>query len=612
MKHLFLIIIMILLSGGISEAQNQATTEKLNQIQIQINNVEKQIKSNPCYSKTGASKFCDVTDNNKFQALQLQKSQLEKDKKSEESKLIANSRRSQEKTESTEVIGLLLYLLVIVILGGIPLLVIIWLILKSPKTKSFSDAHGSAGWASDEELSEKGFIQNEVDSGNLVIGNQDDNNLVVLPTEINFRHTAVLGPPGTGKSRFFFMPNLYYLRDKASMFVHDTKGELYDATAGHWKNAIRLAPYDPDNSIPFNWIPYCTEENSLLTLDLAETIITNGKASKSSDSFWEDTEIALLAGMFSHVATTDCPTPAYVYDIITTLNLDQLISLMRNSKSKFANEQANLVEDAPDRVKQAILTGVRRTLTWLRDEKVRRFTSATTEKADLNILRTKKVAVYWCLPQTYGERLRPLTCLALKLLMFQLRQTKGENVYLLLDEFDALGRIPRFESDLALLRSEKVAIVVGIQSISQLAQNYGKDTAQVIFDNLQTKITLHALEYETAERISKNLGEFTLVENSVSTSSSFMDAPSTTIAERKHARKLMTADEIRRLDESLALTVTSNIKPFIKSKILFNSDISSTAVNICGSTKTRPVTRENTDKKNSDPMPEFPDLIGDL
>jgi type IV secretion system protein VirD4 len=285
---------------------------------------------------------------------------------------------------------------------------------------------------------------------------------------------------------------------------------------------------------------------------------------------------------------------------------------MRSSKSRFANEQANLVEDAPDRVKQAILTGVRRTLTWLRDEKVRRFTSATTEKANLDVLRTQKIAIYWCLPQTYGERLRPLTCLALKLLMFQLRQIKGENVYLLLDEFDALGRIPRFESDLTLLRSEKVAVITGIQSHAQLAKNYGREAAQVIFDGLQTKITLHALEYETAERISKNLGEFTLIENSVSTSRSFMDAPSTTVAERKHARRLMTADEIRRLDESLALTITSNIKPFIKSKILFNSDVAPIVVNQCGNAKTRPVTRGNTEKKKSEPMPEFPDLIDDI
>lgn len=488
---------------------------------------------------------------------------------------------------------------------------IAWQSLKRPKTKSRDDSHGSAAWATDEELTKKNFIKSDAQSGNLVIGKQDEKNLVVLPEELNFRHTAIVGGSGTGKSRFFFMPNLFHLRNKASIFVHDTKGELWETTSGHWQNALRIAPYDPNNSIPFNWIPYCTDENSLLTIDLAETIISNGNESKTTDSFWEDSEVSLLAGIFSHVATTECPTPAYAYDIITTLNLEQLIEVMRNSESKFANEQANFVEDAPDKIKQAILTGVRRTLTWLRDDKVRRFTSATTEKTDLNILREKPMAIYWCLPQTYGERLRPLTCLALKLLMFQLRQSKGENVYLLLDEFDALGKIPRFESDLTLLRSEKVAIVAGIQSIAQLAKNYGRESAQVIFDNLQTKITLHGLEYETAERISKNLGEFTLIEDSVSTSGSFLDKSSMTISERKHGRRLLTADEIRRLDENFALIITGNIKPFIKKKALFNLDISPKIRNKCGEAKTRPVERKNTATQRINKIPEFPNLTAE-
>jgi type IV secretion system protein VirD4 len=603
---IFFLTLTILIFGGNLFAQDATAQEKVNQIQQQINQLEQQMKKSPCWKNSQ----CPSKDYLAYQPLQQQRDDLTQQKKIAEER--ASGKRPSEAGELAQnFANSIFYLVILIIFGGIPLIFIIWLIFRKKSVTNYSDAHGSAAWATDEELKKKGFIKPEIESGNLLIGNQDNKNLVVLPEEINFRHTTVLGPSGTGKSRFFFMPNLYYLRDKVSMFVHDTKGELWEATSGHWNDAIRLAPYDPDNSMPFNWIPYCTDENSLLTIDLAETIITNGRESKTADSFWEDSEVALLAGIFSHIATTDCPTPAYAYDIITTLNLEQLIDVMRDSNSKFANEQANFVEDAPDRVKQAILTGVRRTLNWLRDEKVRRFTSSVTWKANLDILRKGKIAIYWCLPQTYSERLRPLTCLALKLLMFQLRQSKGENVYLLLDEFDALGRIPRFESDLTLLRSENVAVIAGIQSIAQLAKNYGRESAQVIFDNLQTKITLHGLEYETAERISKNLGEFTLTENSVSTSSSLLEKTSTTVSERKHARRLMTADEVRRLDESLALTITSNVKPFVKAKMLFNSDTPPTVKKRCGETKTRPVKRGDTKNHQSDTIPDFPDLIAE-
>lgn len=607
MKKLhFSLFVIIIICTIYSSAVGQTTLEKnLEELGNKIETTDKKLQNTLC---NRIPLKCDPKARAEYQKLYNELQSL----RGEQGVVIAQIQRERrDKLDETSTMRWLEKQGVSpILLFGIPIIIvcIIWVLIKKAMIRKHPNPHGSAAWATNTELEQKGFIKPEAKSGNFVIGIQENKNLVVLPEEFNFRHTAILGGSGTGKSRYFFMPNLFHLRDKASVFVHDTKGELWETTSGHWKKAIRLAPYDPDNSISFNWIPYCTDENSLLTIDLAETIISNGNESKTTDSFWEDSEVALLSGIFSHVATTDCPTPAYAYDIIATLNLEQLIELMRSSESKFANEQANFIEDAPDRVKQAILTGVRRTLTWLRDEKVRRFTSATIEKVNLDILRTEATAIYWCLPQTYGERLRPLTCLALKLLMFQLRQSKGENVYLFLDEFDALGKIPRFESDLTLLRSEKVAIVAGLQSIAQLAKNYGRESAQVIFDNLQTKITLHGLEYETAERISKNLGEFTLIEDSISTSSSLLDKPSTTISERKHARRLLTADEIRRLDEKLALTITGNIKPFIKNKILFDSDISPTAKNKCGVARTRPVKRHATIIKKSDKIPEFPDL----
>lgn len=604
MKKTIILLSILICTAVFSSAQN-TTSPKLKELDEKMQDVNKRLDNTPCNT---TPKKCDDA------------AKAEKQKLSDEYyQLIAEKKSEIRKAEGRETLGdkfgdnFIRNIIGAGILLGVPALVIgtvIFLLLGGSKGGGgYTDSHGSATWATDQELKSKGFVKTptEIESGNFVIGLQDKNSLAVLPKEINFLHTSVLGPSGTGKSRFFFMPNLFYLRDKASMFVHDTKGELWDATSEHWKQAIRLAPYDPDNSLPFNWIPYCTDENSLLTIDLAETIITNGSESKSSDSFWEDSEVALLAGIFSHVATTECPTPAFAYDLIVTLNLEQLIDLMRSSESKFANEQANFVEDAPDKVKQAMLTGIRRTLTWLRDEKVRRFTSSTISKPNLEILRNEKLAIYWCLPQTYSERLRPLTCLALKLLMFQLRQTKGENVYLLLDEFDALGRIPRFESDLTLLRSEKVAIIAGIQSIAQLAKNYGRESAQVIFDNLQTKITLHGLEYETAERISKNLGESTLIEDAVSTSKKGMfDVASKTVSQRKHARRLMTADEIRRLDEAHALIITSNVKPFIKEKALFNSDVSPTVRWHCGEAITMKVERITQQKKTPTvPPPNF-------
>lgn len=491
---------------------------------------------------------------------------------------------------------------------------------------SASDSHGSANFIEDDELKIFSKDINNTENGDFHFGFKNKNSGYALPHKLTNRHTAILGPSGTGKSRRFYMPNLQFLANKASIFIHDTKGELWETTSGYWDNAIRFAPHNPNNSMSFNWIPLCTDNNRTLVLELAETIISNGGQAKSSDSFWERVETGLLAGIFAHVATTDCPTPAYAYDLIMTLTTEQIIELLLNSNSRTAREQGQFVDDSDPRTRNNVLTGLRSTLNWLGDEKVRAFTSSETKGTDFTTLRQSNLAIYWCLPSAHSEILRPLTCLAVKLLFTQLQEVQGNHVYLFLDEFDSMGKIPKFDNYITLVRGFNISIVIGIQSFSQLTKTYDRNIAQTILDNLQNKIVLAGLEYETAERISKNLGEFTFIETATSHSSSGMFHNSSTTSEKKHARRLMTADEIRRLEEGTALVISTNIKPILTGTWFFNSENETEPTarknHRCSKTLTLPVERKkevnNNTKKKKPPIPpnfnnkgDFPDVIYD-
>jgi type IV secretory pathway TraG/TraD family ATPase VirD4 len=612
MKYFLIVTIMILLFGGTSDAQNQSTTDKISQIQVQIINVDNQLKSNPCYSPTGASKLCDETDNNKFQALQLQKSQLEKDRKAEENKLTVNSKKSQERTEPTEVAGLIFYLAVIGILGGIPLVFIIWLMLRKPNTTSFSDSHGSAAWSTDIELKEEGFIQetDSLEAGQFVVAIQtEEKESVILPQMIAARHVGVVGASGTGKSRKIFMPNIFFLRNKASVFIHDTSGELWETTSGHWTKAIKFAPHQPNQSQFFNWIPLCTDENALETLIYAETIVTNGGEAQSKDKFWDRTATALLAGIFAHTATTETPTPAFAYDLTASLQIEELEQILINSPSKLAREEGIKIKRAEDRTRKNILTGLSSCLDFMRDERVRKFTSGTTTAMDFRAMRQDSVAIYWCIPDTLAEVLRPLTCLAIRVMMNQLKETPGNYCYLMLDEFDTLGRVPKFEADITLLRKQKVIIVAGVQSLAQLEKNYDREGAKIILEGLQSIVILSGLKDEIAERVSKWLGEFTVIENSVSTSSKFMEGSSTTVGEKKHARRLMTADEVRRIDDSVAVIISTNKKPFLKTAYWYDGIVEPHQSKY---KEAKTITQKVTPPANNtirEPPPDFPDFI---
>src|SRR5947209_1988928 len=88
-------------------------------------------------------------------------------------------------------------------------------------------------------------------------------------------------------------------------------------------------------------------------------------------------------------------------------------------------------------------------------------------------------------------------------------ESDGE-VLVLLDEASALGSLPALEEALVRGRSAGVRLLMAYQSDSQIKAAF-KDKPTLLYDNCTTQIYLGASSYETAERISKSLGEWTQV-----------------------------------------------------------------------------------------------------
>lgn len=449
------------------------------------------------------------------------------------------------------------------------------------------DSHGGASIATKADLKEFTRQQSEgLKVGEFGLGEMSKkNHFYALPELLTYRHILILGATGTGKSRGFYLPNLELLASTgASVFVNDTKSELWNTASGYWKRAVRFAPLDPEKSSPLNWIPLCTDENQTLTLKLARTIITNGGDSKNKEAFWDKAETALIAALFAHVATTETPTPAFAYDILHERDMNGVAEILFNSTSRLARQQARVFWDAGDKLRGSVFTGARVSLTWLSDAKVRRFTSSTLKPINFAEMRAGKTAVFWCLPVKAIATLRPLTALVLTLCMEQLKETKGSAVYMMLDEFANIGAIPDFSTEITLLRSERVPVIAGIQSFAQLAERYGHDAARTIAENFQTKLVLAGLDFDSAERISKHLGELTIIERRDSHTSKgwFGEGASRTRSLQKYARRLLTANEITQLSDDEVLIVSANKKPFIAQKWFYKKDAVQKKAQTCG------------------------------
>lgn len=430
--------------------------------------------------------------------------------------------------------------------------------------KRDSTSHGAAGWGRKDEYINLLSDESEgLAAGALMLGPSPwRGKRLDLGYEMASRHVCVIGPPGSGKTRGLFLWN--YAHYKGTFFGTDPKSEAWKLTSGLQKRPWRFAPRDPDNSAPFNWIPLCGRD-AHLCLTLARAVVAAGDSEHSSESFWTRAETMLLAALFAHASTFRYPTPAAAYDFLTGRSGDALVDALMSSRNRIAREYATLFSNSDKKLRGNIIIGAATTLVWLGDERVRRFTSASTNPPCFGDARRREISVYWCLAENDVTILKPLSALFFTLALHQLKEAEGPvPVTFLLDEAFNIGRIAGLETEIAVLRGRGIGLTLGCQSRSQFGAVYGRDRGQVIADNINTWVTLAGLDYDSAEVVSKSLGEYTFEEERVTRSSrGWWEMPSVSKTMVKNARPLLTPDEVRRIKEREQIIVTTNRRPLL-------------------------------------------------
>ena len=80
----------------------------------------------------------------------------------------------------------------------------------------------------------------------------------------------------------------------------------------------------------------------------------------------------------------------------------------------------------------------------------------------------------------------------------------------ILDEFGNFTTIPAFSNMLTVGGGRKIRFNIFLQSFSQLEQKYGREGTENILDNCQTWIYLKTSNIESATKIMKKLGSYTV------------------------------------------------------------------------------------------------------
>lgn len=408
--------------------------------------------------------------------------------------------------------------------------------------------HGTATWATSSDL--KGLLQwgKTVAPGGLVIGKFGRRQLVTPPT-LTTHNTLITGPSGAGKSRAEVMPNC--ARAEGSFIVTDPKGELWEYTSGEHQHPWRFAPREPDKSRCFNWIPLCVD--SRLCDLLARAAMQTDRQGATGDQFWTLAEAQVCSALFAHAATLSLPTPLTAYHVLTA-GPRKLLATFAASGAAGARQCAAALEDIKVEMLASIVLAVSNRLAWLKEPAVQRFTSAELTAPDFTALAREPIGVYWVLHEQDVALLQPLSSIFFTVLLEQLGRGKLETpILFLLDEFANLGVLPNFPTTISVARGRGIALVLGVQALSQLDTLYGRHGAETIRINCATKIVMHGLDYSGAEAISRSLGEQTVQHQARSSEDRWQ--------EQQVRRPLLTADEVRRIGEDELLVLIGNRRP---------------------------------------------------
>jgi hypothetical protein len=113
--------------------------------------------------------------------------------------------------------------------------------------------------------------------------------------------------------------------------------------------------------------------------------------------------------------------------------------------------------------------------------------------------------------------------------------------WLMLDEVASLGRVQSLSDALTKGRKYGLCSIMGLQSVSQLRDVYGKDGAQTLLSCLSSQLILRANDPETAEYASQHLGECEVLRESIA------QGKHRTVTEQRHVERLVLGSEIQGL-----------------------------------------------------------------
>ncbi|MFA0621804.1 type IV conjugative transfer system coupling protein TraD, partial [Vibrio sp. 10N.222.49.A4] len=329
--------------------------------------------------------------------------------------------------------------------------------------------------------------------------------LALFKREFEVQHMLIDGTTGAGKS-VMLRKLLRWIRKRGDKAIIYDKGCTFTSKFFDPSQDTLLNPFDERCA---NWDVWCDAKDAPDFENIANALIPQHG---EGDPFWVDSARTIFSSAAYRMSQDDKPcSTARLLSLILTSELETLGNFLQGTES--ASLVSKDIKKTAISIKSVLATYIKslRFLDGLDDKD----TKGEPKRKPFSItdwVQDDKQKGFLFLSSNAQQHasLRPLISTWLAIAsnaILGLKDDEDRRIWVIMDEMPSLHKLPELDNIISEVRKFGGCYVIGLQSYAQLVKTYGKNTADVIFDLLNSRFYFRAPSAQMAQISSKDLGE---------------------------------------------------------------------------------------------------------
>ncbi|CAH7079037.1 Type IV conjugative transfer system coupling protein TraD [Vibrio chagasii] len=326
----------------------------------------------------------------------------------------------------------------------------------------------------------------------------------LLKQSFEVQHLLINGTTGSGKS-VMVLKLMSWIRKRGDQAIIYDKGGALTRKFYHPQTDIILNPFDNRCA---NWNVWCDAKEKSDFDKIAEGLIP-----KKDDGaqLWIDAARIIFSSIAYRMSQDNEPiTTARLLRLILTCGQETLENTLEGT------EAASVLRQSSEKdivfIKSVLATYIKSMcfLDGLDDEERELALRTPFSITDWITDHGKSGFVFLSSNTEQHSSLRPLISMWLTIAskaILGLEADKNRRVWIIIDEISSLHKLPELGSIITEVRSFGGCFLIGIQSYAQLVNTYGKNSADEVFDSLNTRFFFRSPSEQMAKVASQDLGE---------------------------------------------------------------------------------------------------------